>query len=106
MAADVAVQETIIPVVAAIPFSVVATTAASGLFYYFCSVVAITMIVAVAMVFSAATTIIAVNGLSGLSFSPASVVAITAAANVGTLGGVKAAHFKCPLLEYLIISII
>lgn len=108
MAADVAVQETIIPVavVMAIPFLVVITTAVSGLFYCFSSVAAAITIVAVAMVFSAATIIIAVIGLSGLSFSPASVAAIMAAANIGTVGGVTAAHFKRLLLEYLPISII
>lgn len=77
MAADVAVQETIIPVavVVAMAFSVAATIVVSGLSYCFSSVAAIIMIVAVVvvMVFSAAITTIAVTGLSGLSCFPASV---------------------------------
>ena len=111
MAADVAVQETIIPVavVVAMVFLAAATTVVFGLFCYSSSVAAIIMIVAVvvAMVFSAAITTIAVTGLSGLSCFPASVAEIIMdAANSGSVGGVKTAHFKCLLLEYLTISII
>ena len=62
---------------------------------------------AVAMDFSAAITTIAVTGLSGLSCFPASVAEIIMdAANSGSVGGVKTAHFKCLLLEYLTFSII
>lgn len=111
MAADVAVQETIIPVavVVAMAFSVAATTVVFGLFCYFSSVAAMTMAaaMAVAMDFSAAITTIAVTGLSGLSCFPASVAEIIMdAANSGSVGGVKTAHFKCLLLEYLTFSII
>ena len=77
MAADVAVQETIIPVavVVAMVFLAAATTVVFGLFCYFSSVAAMTMAaaMAVAMDFSAAITTIAVTGLSGLSCFPASV---------------------------------
>ena len=77
MAADVAVQETIIPVavVVAMVFLAVATIVVFGLFCYSSSVAAIIMIVAVVvvMVFSVAITTIAVTGLFGLSCFPASV---------------------------------
>lgn len=77
MAADVAVQETIIPVavVVAMVFLAAATTVVFGLFCYFSSVAAMTMAaaMAVAMDFSAAITTIAVTGLFGLSCFPASV---------------------------------
>lgn len=111
MAADVAVQETIIPVavVVAMVFLAAATTVVFGLFCYFSSVAAMTMAaaMAVAMDFSAAITTIAVTGLSGLSCFPASVAEIIMdAANSGSVGGVKTAHFKCFLLEYLTFSII
>ena len=88
MAADVAVQETIIPVavVVAMVFLAAATTVVFGLFCYFSSVAAMTMAaaMAVAMDFSAAITTIAVTGLSGLSCFPASVAEIIMdAANSG-----------------------
>lgn len=94
MAADVAVQETIIPVavVVAMAFSVAATIVVFGLSYCFSSVAAIIMIVAVvaAMVFSAAITTIAVTGLSGLSCFPASVAeTITDAASFQYSGRCK-----------------
>lgn len=77
MAADVAVQETIIPVavVVAMVFLAAATTVVFGLFCYFSSVAAMTMAAAmvVVMVFSVAITTIAVTGLFGLSCFPASV---------------------------------
>ena len=99
MAADVAVQETIIPVavVVAMVFLAVATIVVFGLFCYSSSVAAIIMIVAVvvAMVFSAAITTIAVTGLSGLSCFPASVAEIIMdAASSGSVGGVKTALFN------------
>lgn len=91
MAADVAVQETIIPVavVVAMVFLAAATTVVFGLFCYFSSVAAMTMAaaMAVAMDFSAAITTIAVTGLSGLSCFPASVAEIIMdAANSGSVG--------------------
>lgn len=81
MAAVVAVQGTIIPAVVATPSLEETTIVVSGLFCCFSSVVAIIMIVDAVTVFSVVTTTIVAIGLSGLSLSPASVVAITAAAN-------------------------
>ncbi len=86
MAAVVAVQGTIIPAAVATPFLAETTIVVSGLFYCFSSVVAIIMIVdaVTVTVFSVVTTTIVAIGLSGLSLSPSSVVAITAAANQNT----------------------
>ena len=99
MAVAAVVQETIIPMVVATPFLVVTTIAASGLFYCFSSVAVMIMDVVAVMVFSAAIITIAVNGLSGLSFSPASAAAITAAVKQ-LCGRRKNRPFFCLISEY------
>lgn len=91
------------------------TIAVFGLLSYCSSsaVITMTVVAVVAMVCWAAITMAAAIGLSGLSCSPASVAITTAAdatmaaANLSkNTGGVKAAHFKRLLLEYLRFSII
>lgn len=73
------------------------TIAVSGSFYYSYSVAVTTMVVDVAVPFLVVTaTIIAVNGLFGLSLFPASAVAVitvvAVAAKLGDVGGVTTAH--------------
>ena len=71
------------------------TIAVSGLFYYSSSVVVKTDVVSAVISSVAMVITIAVNGLSGSSFSPAyAVTTITVAANQ-KVGGVIAAHSFC-----------